>query len=961
MPSSQDYGSTSDRTSNTEQFRIPNIVLKAALNTKKQFNIAHFNAQSILPKIDEVRFIFSDVNVHAICVSESWLKNYITDNAISLGGFNVFRNDRPSKRGGGVCVFIRSEIPAKVVYKSTNAGFEVLCIEIILSNDKILLGVVYNPPGSNFESELENIFSEFSITYSNFILVGDFNCDMLSHSTKRTAFNEILERYSINQCNQEPTHFTKTSSSLLDLVLCNSDGISFLSQISVPGMSFHDLLFFSYDILPLDKVNSITFRDFNNIKYNELFEYCRSITWNAVFDMESIDNQIMFFNDKVMELFDLFVPLKTLRIKLSKPEWFASNIVEAIRLRNKAYSRWTRYRSDSTWNEYALLRNKVTTLKRNSKRVFASKKLDPKLPPRLFWKNLNKLGIGKSTESIAIPFTSNELNRYYCSQIDTSSSTHDHSYSNSVVNSIEFSDTENSPLLGFQHINSLQLYKAIYAIKSDAVGPDGVSIKFIKLIFPLIAPYLLFIFNNIITKSYFPVCWKSAKITPIPKVKNPTLMSELRPISLLPALAKAFEFVIKTQISCHLQSNNLLCSYQSAYRSGYSTTSALLTITDDIRRQADVGRFTVLTLLDFSKAFDSICHSILCKKLATLYNFSSSACRLVYSYLAGRSQVVEVNGTLSEAMPILRGVPQGSVLGPLLFSLYINDVGNSLKHCKFHLFADDLQIYISDMWNNRINCITRLNDDLQSILSWSIRNKLILNTNKTQAILLFKNKLSEKDFPQVLLNNERVVFSDTVRNLGLIMDKTLSWNEHVNGVCSKVYRMLRVLWKTTCFLSTKTRHKLFMAYILPHILYCDVVLFGMHVGVMYKLKRLFNSCVRFVFSLRKYDHISQFRNRLLGCNIDKYLDMRTCIYIHRIVSGESPSYLFEKFDFANSSRTRHITLPTNRSRIYNSSFYVSGVKLYNKLPLPVRSNKSEASFKVLYKKHLNFELNLINR
>lgn len=952
MASSLNYNTTSASKICQGQVHIPNIVLKAALNNREQLNIAYFNAQSILPKIDEVRVIFSDVNIHAICISESWLKKYITDISICLNGFNVFRNDRPCRRGGGVCIFVRSEIPVKVVYKSDNVNFDVLCIEIILRNDKVLLGTVYNPPRSNFEIELETILTNFSLIYSDFLLLGDFNYDMLTYSRQATVFSEILDRFSIKRCNDEPTHFTKTSSSLLDLVLCNSNKVSFLSQISVPGISFHDLLFFSYDLLPLKKEESVTFRDFNNIKFNDLSEFFRSIDWNSIFIMESIDDQLEFFNENVMELFYLFVPLKTFKTKQMRPVWISFNIIKVMKLRNKAYSKWTRNRTEINWKAYTLLRNNVTTLKRNSKRAFASAKLDPKLPPRLFWKNLSNLGIGKIREKSEIPFTPNELNTHFCSHGVASGHV-----LNSNSNNIVFTESNlNSPLLAFEHISDLQLYKAIHSIKSQAVGLDGVSIKFIKIIFPLIVPYLLFIFNNIITKSFFPLCWKSAKIVPVPKVKNLTQMSELRPISLLPALSKAFEYVINAQVSNHLRTNNLLCEYQSAYRSGFSPASALLKITDDIRRQADISKFTMLILLDFSKAFDSICHNILCKKLINEFNFSSSACRLIYSYLTGRSQVVEMNGILSNAMSISSGVPQGSILGPLLFSLYINDVDKSLKYCNFHLFADDLQIYISDRLENKINCVKRLNDDLQSISIWSTRNKLALNTNKTQALLVFKNNLSEVDFPHIFLNNERVIFSNTVRNLGLIMDKTLSWNEHINGVCSRVYRILRMFWKMTSFLNTKIRHKLFMAYILPHILFCDVVTFGMYGVIMDKLKKLFNSCVRFVFCLRKYDHISQFKNLLLGSSIVNYLEMRICIFIYKILSGANPPYLFEKFLFGNSLRTGHIIIPINRNRILNSSFFVLGIKLYNNLSPSVRLCKSVKKFRNLYKKRLNFDL-----
>lgn len=657
----------------------------------------------------------------------------------------------------------------------------------------------------------------------------------------------------------------------------------------------------------------------------------------------------------IAELFDLFVPLRTIKIKLSKPQWITSDIIGAMKIRDKAYSKWTRARTDSNYRAYSALRNKVTTLKRNSKRAFAREKLDTKLPPSLFWKNLRKLGIGKSRDNTTIPFTPDELNKHYCSIGTTSSN-------NLNFDNILFSGQfDDSPLLSFVNITSLELYKAILSIKSEAIGLDRVSIKFIKLIFPFISPYLLFIFNSIITKSYFPKCWKIAKITPIPKVKNLTQMSELRPISVLPTLSKAFEIILKTQISNHIKDNNLLCEYQSAYRSGFSTASALLTITDDIRRQADVNKFTVLTLLDFSKAFDSISHSILCKKLLSEFKFSNPACKLIYSYLTGRSQMVDVNGTLSIAMPTWCGVPQGSVLGPLLFSLYINDVGKYIKFCKFHLFADDLQIYISDEFQNKDVCIKMLNEDLQSIFTWSINNKLLLNNKKTQAILLSMHKRADTDFPEVLLNNERVVFSDSVRNLGLTIDTSLSWNDHINEVCRRVYCMLRMLWKTADFLDTRMKYKLFMAYILPHLTFCDVIMFGMQVGIMAKLKKLLNSCVRFIFSLRKFDHISQFKNLLLGSDIDKYLEMRTCMYIHKIVSNQIPPYLFEKFQFANSSRTRHIKLPINRSRIYNSSFFVSGAKLYNKLPHTIRSCNSVKKFGELYREYFKFEPKFNNK
>lgn len=911
------------------------------------FNICYFNSRSINcnNKLDEIKSIFEDVDVHAICVSETWLKDNINSNLVKLENFNLFRNDRTDKRGGGVCIYIRSCFKAKVIYVSSNKPSDVLLLEITVLGETILLGVCYNPPKTDFISHLEFVL-DYSVSYKHFILCGDFNYHIETNCRQSKLFKDVLSNFSINILNSEPTCFFQDSRSLIDLMLCNNDSMLFLNQISIPGISDHDLLFCSYDIPTFIDDESITYRDFRSIDMLDLIEKCNELPLLDIYHMVDVNDQLNFFNLQMKSLFDISVPIKTIIInKLKSPEWLNHDIKNIIESRDIAYANWKKVRNPRSnkkrqkFTTFKILRNKTNKMKRKAKGFHVKTKLNPKLKSKTFWNNVKTFGIGKQTVVTSIPFSPDTLNAHYCPPRTRNSTSNFHINTSIFDENVSFS---------FGAITFDDITKAIYSIKSQAIGLDEISIKFLKLIFPEISQYILFIFNNIITKSVFPECWKVAKIIPIAKIKNPTKESDFRPISILPSLSKAFEKILKGQIVNYLNDKSLLCSVQSAYRQHHSTTSTLLNISDDIRRQADQGKFTALALLDFSKAFDCIDHDILTVKLKHYFNFSTYACQLIKSYLEDRKQKVSINNELSNSFDLFCGVPQGSVLGPLIFSLFINDIVNVVSHSKIHLFADDCQLYLSDSIINNVSTIEKLNEDLQLILNWAVVNKLTLNAKKTQAIVVYKQKIDLTTFPSVVLNSVMVPYSETVKNLGIIMDSTLTWSMQINKVCARVYNILRSLWKLTISCSSSLRQKLFMAFILPHFLYADVVIFGMYEYCLFKLKRLFNACIRYVHNLQKFDHISEYSKSLLGCNISEYYDFRICLYIYNLIKHKEPKYIYEKLSFTRSTRTLQILLPKNKFVILNSSFFVRGVNMWNMLPFQIRSAGSSDSFKKMY-------------
>lgn len=656
------------------------------------------------------------------------------------------------------------------------------------------------------------------------------------------------------------------------------------------------------------------------------------------------------FNAMILNVYDKHAPLRKIKLKHPPAPWLNDTIKLFISKRDRARRHYARLPSDANWLRYKAIRNKCNRLCREAKRVFIHDTIK-KSNPEQTWKFLKSLGMGKNTANGDIVLDLNDLNTHFSKPplvLDN------------VTKSITLHNLASLPLpqcvsFQFKPVTECDINKHVFAISSPASGNDGICSKMITLILSELLPILSHIFNFSLTSSTFPTIWKNAHIVPLPKKTCPSTPSDCRPISILPFLAKVLEHIVNKQLNDYLLFNNLLSPYQSGFRRGHSTATTLIKVTDDIRRAMDDRKLTVLLLLDFSNAFNSIDFDILLGILLSL-NISSNVVDWFRSYLVGRSQRVRVKDLFSNWCKLSAGVPQGGVLSPLLFSIFINTV-TYLISSHFHLYADDLQLYRHFNVEDLVSAFDAINTDLDNIHSWAKSFGLVLNPSKSQALLIgsrfLHNSIGNSSIPQLKYNDSIINLNSTGRNLGLIFSSDFSWVAYTNHIHNKVYRSFHSLKHLQNFLPFKTKISLVQTLIFPIIDYADSCYPDATEEILDRLERLQNVCIRYIFGLRKFDHISSFRKKLGWLPIRLRRNSRLLSLLYNILFNPSyPSYLRDRFDFlypldlpCRPCVRNLLRVPVHNTSYFSSSFSVRAVKLWNSLPHSIRTSESLDIFK----------------
>ena len=510
-------------------------------------------------------------------------------------------------------------------------------------------------------------------------------------------------------------------------------------------------------------------------------------------------------------------------------------------------------------------------------------------------------------------------------------------------NSIFFNPTNTREIINI--VNNLLIKKS--------AGFDCIPNFLLKKIIRAVVHPLVHIFNISLHTGRVPNQMKIAKVIPLFKKGDNQLVTNYRPISLLTSLSKVLEKLVFTRTTTFFKKYNIFSHFQFGFRENHSTSHAILSFMKTVTTSIDKGLHTVGIFLDFSKAFDTINHEILLHKLSH-YGIRGKALEWFRSYLTDRTQFVSVNNCNSSTLPITCGVPQGSLLGPLLFITYINDIQKSSNLLSFILFADDSNIFFSHENANQL--LRTVNSELKNVTDWIKANKLSLNLQKTN-YMLFSNKINSLP-GAIIFDNAALVNVSTTKFLGVFIDEKLSWKTHIDNICKTISRNIGIINKLKYFLPSRTLLTLYHTLILPYINY-GIIAWGCAIQTqLNRILLLQKKALRIIFQtqFRSHTDILFFENNILKVK-DIYV-FQLGQFMFKLSKDDLPAIFSDMF-CKNASVHNYPTrqrncyhLPLTRTLFAQNSFVFAGCAYWNSLPNDIKEAPSLSNFKRKLRKTL---------
>ena len=934
---------------------------------KDKFIFGHLNARSLNKNHTELKQVLDNTYFDAFGVSESWLTKNTPKDRYMLNDFNIVRSDRKNKRGGGVCLFIRKQYTKfrRITIPNMCEIPEMLWVEIEVGRSKIAVGILYKPPKipcGAFRLAYDSLIHIYS-KYEHTILAGDFNVNMFNSDSyeSRVLADSLIEPFSLTQMVKSATRITDISKTLIDLILVTRpENILCTGVCDALGISDHCFTYCAYNIKRVKfKPYIIKRRDFRNFDREAFYREIEFEPWENILCVDSVDDKVLILENLINSVLDKFAPYKTFVVSnKSATPWITDEILEKMDQRDGCKATFNETGEKKYWDAYKFLRNKVTSMMRISQKKVFNDCINSKVSnSKDFYKAAKKLHVIPNKKSKGnFNFSPNALNKAFTANNNKKL---DENFINSKISNLYNNTMPCIHKFSFEPVSEEDVIKIVKSIKSKSSGIDCINISTINLFLPRISTLLTHIINMSFELNKFPERWKKALITPIQKCDIPLQESDFRPISLLPTFSKILEKAANVQIVAYLQKHCLLDPYQSAYKMNHSTMTALLKITDDILDAIDDSDISLLIFLDFSKAFDTVNHKILIEKLKIL-GFQQETCEWIGSYLSNRYQRVVVGDETSDWVHIENGVPQGSILGPLLFTILVSDMRWHIWDGSYHQYADDTDLLFESSVDDINETIVKANNVLEKITNYCNDNVLNLNAGKSK-FMFVGTRPGLKKLETIVLNDIKIDGTklDRVKeakNLGVTIDEVLSWIKHINLNISKAMGAFINLSRFKRFLNTKSKTLLCESLVLSRFNYCDSVYLNIDQYLQNKIQKIQNMCLRFIFDIKRSDscNYKELRDKLGWLTMKERRELHCLTMMHKILNGNAPNYLSDMYTLQNEIHNVNTRGSSNnqvwvdkgiKSKVHRNSFRFYAPTQYNKLPENIKNCKSVTSFK----------------
>ena len=891
------------------------------------------NCQSINAKFDKLKLFLDDVNtqnpISVICIQESWGHEEIDIRYFSLPNYTLINANRRLSLHGGLITYIHDDFAFKelndmIPISSTSTLFESLFVEIWKKNShyqKYIIGNIYRLPVyvaddlNVFINEFTDLLIVLRARSKSVFLCGDYNIDLLKINANDNfnIFYENVISSSFIPSITLPTRICDTTSTLIDNIYTNSVDKICTSGILIRPISDHQMYFCMINSNTCHSEQTKKFIEVEVCDHESIQSFVTEISNANIYDkLQKNLNTNPNHNYEILLKHLLNAKLKHIPKKVknfnkrrhSKEKWMTKELLQEIVTKNKMYVTWKTTSVDHI--NYEQIKQRFKSYEKIVKKdikeakqryfdqIFTAYKNDMKKT----WKTVNEtLNRNKKNSNVASIFYHNGNVLSNAKDIANAFNVYFANIGKNLASEIEQNITDNAdytqyvstPLtetkLQFKCITDNDTQRAIDKLENkSSSGHDGISNKLLKLLKIELSKSLTLIINQMITTGIFPDSFKISKITPLFKKGDVSMLSNYRPISLLPTISKIFERILYNQLYDYFNSNNLLAEEQYGFRTNHSTEYAAVKLVDNVSKEMELGNTPTALYIDLSKAFDTLSFDILLYKL-NYYGIKDNAFKLLKNYLTNRRQYVVYNSQNSETLDISTGVPQGSILGPLFFSICINDLITVSNKLKFIMYADDTTIYFNLEDFDPYNLERDINNELEKITLWLKLNKLSLNVQKTK-LMIFHRRQKQINELNISINGTDIERVESFNFLGLHIHESLSWRTHTDIVRNKISKVVGILYRLNNIFPKYILQTLYNSLIMSYINY-GLLLWGVE---SHRIEPLQKKAIRLITNSNYSAHTTPLFIELGLLKVQDMFKLKLLKFYYKLSYDLLPSY-----------------------------------------------------------------------